>query len=331
MSDRRDTDMLDVPSDIRYAREPSVDEYKPSKETETEATFRISGMDTSTMNALRRTLISGIPTLAFDDVEITKNNSVIADEMLAHRIGLVPLRCRNITEFKEKSDCDCDGSGVCSKCGSVFSLHFRADSTGEDPDEKYIDVTSGNLRREIVEERGGLGNSAELVSQDILLARLAPGSGRDAEEIDLVATARKGYGWMHAKWNPTVCVVPRPRAIINLNNERLGQDSGKVEEKMSNELAAICPRGIFQKDEYDARITVREDKKDECIFCDECVYFLKDRGLADALEVRESTDEFTLYVETTGSLSATEAVVLALDEIKNKLTHLVNELDNCVL
>src|SRR3989344_9307151 len=51
----------------------------------------------SLANAIRRS-ISEIPTLAIDEVEIFKNDSALYDEMLAHRIGLVPLKNEKLKE-----------------------------------------------------------------------------------------------------------------------------------------------------------------------------------------------------------------------------------------
>ena len=48
-------------------------------------------MNYSLLNSIRRS-VEEIPTLAIDEVEITKNDSALYDEVLAHRIGLVPLK-----------------------------------------------------------------------------------------------------------------------------------------------------------------------------------------------------------------------------------------------
>ncbi|ETO24858.1 hypothetical protein RFI_12296, partial [Reticulomyxa filosa] len=52
----------------------------------------VSGIDASFANALRRIMLSEIPTIAFDEVTFLQNSSVIHDEILAHRIGLIPIR-----------------------------------------------------------------------------------------------------------------------------------------------------------------------------------------------------------------------------------------------
>lgn len=56
------------------------------------AVFSLIGIDASLANAIRRILIAEIPTLAIEDVFVNQNTSIVHDEVLAHRIGLVPLR-----------------------------------------------------------------------------------------------------------------------------------------------------------------------------------------------------------------------------------------------
>ena len=59
-----------------------------------ENTARILLEDTkvSLVNALRRSIINGVNTLAIEDVTIYKNTSFMYDEILASRLGLIPLK-----------------------------------------------------------------------------------------------------------------------------------------------------------------------------------------------------------------------------------------------
>tara|TARA_B100001971_G_C18120152_1_gene498981 strand:- start:106 stop:768 length:663 start_codon:yes stop_codon:yes gene_type:complete len=59
----------------------------------------VSDMDVSVANAIRRSVVE-IPIMAIDEVEITKNDSALYDEMLAHRIGLVPIETKGNKEIK---------------------------------------------------------------------------------------------------------------------------------------------------------------------------------------------------------------------------------------
>ena len=56
-----------------------------------EIIFDLIGAEPPLANALRRILIAEIPTMAIEKVEMWQNTSIIADENLAHRIGLVPI------------------------------------------------------------------------------------------------------------------------------------------------------------------------------------------------------------------------------------------------
>lgn len=57
-----------------------------------EACFSLIGVDAAIANAFRRILLAEVPTLAIDNCFIMDNGSVIADEVLAHRLGLIPLK-----------------------------------------------------------------------------------------------------------------------------------------------------------------------------------------------------------------------------------------------
>jgi|SRR3989344_1089511 len=59
----------------------------------------LTDMDVSVANAIRRSVLE-IPVLAVDEVEISKNDSSLYDEILAHRIGLIPIETKGNKEIK---------------------------------------------------------------------------------------------------------------------------------------------------------------------------------------------------------------------------------------
>ena len=62
------------------------------KSNDEEIVFDLTGVDASIANALRRILLSEVPTVAIETVYIETNTSIIQDEVLSHRLGLVPIK-----------------------------------------------------------------------------------------------------------------------------------------------------------------------------------------------------------------------------------------------
>ena len=68
-----------------------------------EMEFDMIGVDASLANSFRRILLAEIPTMAIEKVYMYNNTSVIQDEILAHRMGLIPLKA-NPDKFKMKEN-----------------------------------------------------------------------------------------------------------------------------------------------------------------------------------------------------------------------------------
>ncbi len=64
------------------------------KISEEDGVFRleVKGVDNAFINAVRRTVMQDVPTLAIEDISIYENDSVMFDEFLAHRLGLLPIK-----------------------------------------------------------------------------------------------------------------------------------------------------------------------------------------------------------------------------------------------
>ena len=84
------------------------------------ARFTLSGASTAFANAFRRAMIGEVPTLAIEDVRIYDNTSALFDEMLAHRIGLIPLTT-DLSSYSTQDNCSCGGAG-CPGCTSTYTL-----------------------------------------------------------------------------------------------------------------------------------------------------------------------------------------------------------------
>jgi DNA-directed RNA polymerase subunit D len=124
--------------------------------------------------------MSEVPVMAIDDVMILENNSVMYDEILAHRLGLVPVTTDQTYNLPE--DCTCKSELGCEKCRASFSLEIEA----QDPVEV---VYSSHLKPE--------NPDVKPVSEKIPIVKLTRG-----QRLKLEAYARLGRGKLHAKWQP---------------------------------------------------------------------------------------------------------------------------------
>ena len=141
---------------------------------------KLKGVPIQYANALRRICLNGVPIFAIDTVDIIENSSVLPDEGLAHRLGLIPITT-DLSRFNEPSKCDCNSESGCSNCKVMLVL-----DTGES------DVTRNVFSNELSSE----DDSIKPISDKISIVQLAPG-----QRVKIECYARLGRGTDHAKWN----------------------------------------------------------------------------------------------------------------------------------
>jgi DNA-directed RNA polymerase subunit D len=141
---------------------------------------KLKGIPLQYANALRRICLSGVPVFAIDTVDIIDNTSVLADEALAHRLALIPIKT-DTTRFVEPSKCDCKSDTGCSNCRVMLVL-----------DTEEAETTRLVLSNELTSE----DEDVKPTSDKIPIVELAP-----AQKIKVEAYARLGRGLEHAKWN----------------------------------------------------------------------------------------------------------------------------------
>jgi len=142
--------------------------------------IKLKGVTLQYANALRRLCLNGVPIFAIDTIDVIENSSVLPDEGLAHRLGLVPIKT-DLKRFNEPSKCDCQSEIGCSNCKVMLVL-----DTGDS------DVTKTIFTDELISE----DDSVKPVSDKIPIIQLAPG-----QRVKVECYARLGRGREHAKWN----------------------------------------------------------------------------------------------------------------------------------
>jgi len=135
--------------------------------------FIIGGVNTAFVNALRRTFVSEMPTFAVDYVIFYSNTSPLYDEVIAHRLSMVPLTTETDRYIPAEECCE-EG---CEKCSVTLSLSKEGPCM----------VVSGDLISE--------DSDVVPVYESIPIVRLAPD-----QKLTLNAIARIGYAKDHAKF-----------------------------------------------------------------------------------------------------------------------------------
>ncbi|EAS34080.3 RNA polymerase II subunit 3 [Coccidioides immitis RS] len=158
--------------------------------------FRLTSVDLAFANSLRRVMLTEVPTVAIDVVEIESNTSVLPDEFIAHRLGLIPLHSKNCdVDMVYARECDCEGG--CSRC--VITLQLHAKCTGEGVMVVYARdlVVVGDRANEWV------GNPVinDPAGKGPIICKL-----RRGQEVKMTCTVKKGIAKEHAKWSPTAAV-----------------------------------------------------------------------------------------------------------------------------
>jgi len=219
-----DWDGLDDKWDLDKFKDNFKIDIKRIEENEME--LDLVNIDCSIANAFRRILIAEIPTVAIEKVFVYDNTSILHDEFLAHRLGLIPIKADpRLLEWPGKDFGDPDKEPD-EETTLVFKLKVKCtkneaaaeDATG--PDELYLNhrVTSKHVTWHPIGDQlakfGGSKDAVKPVVDDILIATLRPG-----QEIDMLLHCCKGLGKDHAKFSPVGTASYRLMPDLRLTKE----------------------------------------------------------------------------------------------------------------
>ena len=180
--------------------------------------FILEEASTPFANALRRIMMVEVPVLAIDRITVTENSSPLFDEMLAQRLGLIPLLF-DPDKFNFRDQCKCDGK-TCPSCQVVFAL----------------------------EKKGpGIAYSGDLKSSNPSVKPTDPGFPvvelLDGQKVTLEATARLGTGKEHARFQAANAVFENhPQAKEEEINTKPDKFLFRVES-----ISGLAPEDIVSK------------------------------------------------------------------------------------
>lgn len=313
-----------------------------------ESSFSLIGLDASLANAFRRILIAEIPTLAIEFVFVHNNTSIVQDEVLAHRLGLVPLTgnvkgLNWLRWFQKPTDEDPEGSAPSDFNTVVLKLEVEctwADGYKEmlkkgedDPAKLYknahvyardIKFDPKGRQTQFFSEQHG---SIRPVNPDILLAKMRPG-----QVIDIEMHCIKGIGADHAKFSPVATASYRLLPTITITKAIVGNDAKKFArcfprgviglEEVTEEDAAVEGSG-YEGHVGEKKAVVKNAFKDtvsrECLRHDEF------NGKVKLGRVR---DHFIFSIESTGQFESDLLFLESIKVLKAKCTRLKRSLAN---
>lgn len=328
--DSRDieTPSLDGKDDIKKF----VDKFKIDviKSNSSEIEFDMIGADASFANALRRILIAEVPTMAIDKLFVFNNTSIIQDEVLAHRLGLIPIfadpRCfkypPQTDTTKESKESDEEQLKTSPDIHIVLELKIKCTKNPKAADDCDPDVNSINnkvLTKHIkwipignqLEEFGA--NGIRPVFDDILIAKLRPG-----QELDLQMHCTKGVGKDHAKFSPVATASYRLLPEITLLQPIVGELADRLKKCFTQGVIKVNKDKNGDKIAY--VVNPRKDTGTREIF--------RDEQLKDMVKLEKRRDHFIFHVESTGALPPNVLVEEAFRILHDKSMLYSNQLKN---
>jgi DNA-directed RNA polymerases I and III subunit RPAC1 len=300
-----------------------------------DAAFSLIGIDAALANAFRRILLAEVPTLAIEKVYVQNNTSVIADEVLAHRLGLIPFQ-GSLTGLKwlkwyiaPSDEQNYKGMDRTDYNTVVFNLRAKC-TRNPDGSDDHINghVYSGDIEwtPQGRQKEQFADGPIKPVSDRILIAKMRPG-----QEIEMTMHAHLGVGKDHAKFSPVATAAYRLMPIITITQPILGADARKFQNcfpkgviDLERVTASDTSSGLkaYENREGDEKAVVKDPFKDtvsrECLRHDE---------FKGKVKLGRRQDHFIFSVESTGQYPSDALFLDAVDVLKFKAKRLLRAID----
>ena len=262
---------------------------------ETKCRFILKDATPAKANALRRTMLTDIPKMAIDSVDFHlgpidvdgrefESITPLFDEIIAHRLGMVPVPTRpDGFEFNYKSECSCGGEG-CPSCTIVYSLQKTGPCT----------VYSSDLQP----LAGPDSDKLRIVDEFIPIVELTADQG-----ITVYAKAVMGTAKKHVKWQ--VC-----NGVGYKYMPKIEIDPKHASDEQVVACAKLCPAGLEVKSK---KLVVKDPVA--CGYAKGCLEALDE---VPGVKVDWDDQNFLFKFETDGSMTAQQALDIAVDTLSKE-------------
>ena len=255
--------------------------------SENKVRFILKGTSPPFANALRRIMVAEVPSMTIDDVVIVENTSAMNDEVLAHRLGFIPLKT-DLKTYVLPENCTCKSELGCNHCRVILTLEAEA----------------GDSRREVYSDDLKPDDQQTIPVSGIPIVKLTPG-----QKVRLEAYARLGRGKTHAKWQPVSACAYKFLPLVTINTKKCDT---------CGECVKTCSKKILQV--KDGKLAITEILK--CTLCRDCVKTCP----KDAINVSWDETTFIFKLESTGALSVDQIVKEATNILERKTKDLSKEI-----
>ena len=277
--------------------------------------FDLIGTTAPIANAMRRIMLEEVPTMAIEQVDMYQNTSLLGDEILAHRLGLIPIKAdpRKFDYLEEANgnkhelntllftlDVECTINEGCSDASPnhiKYNNHMVYSSA--------LKWVPQGRQAEIFKD-----DPIKPVFDDIVIAELRPGQRIEAELY-----VQKGLGKDHAKWSPVATAFYRLLPEVNFAKPITG--------KPARDLVALCPMKVFDLEDLGQTVQARAANPRNCSMCRECVRY---EPFSELVQLRRDRRHFIFSVESVGMYLPEDIVREALRELMSKIQVVLDSL-----
>lgn len=277
-------------------------------ESENLMILKMKNTPSSIANALRRVMIAEVPTLTVDRLEIFENTTVIHNQMLAHRVGLLVISSESTDDFVYPEDCVCESG--CEKCCFKFHLDIDLDNDNFSDIDEY-EVLAKHLQ--------GSSDSVKFIHEDTVVTKMVKG-----QKLKFDAIVRKGVGKIHSKWSPACGVTFQTKPVIKLFPRKLK----KISLEQQKNIVNACCTGLFRINEQATNgVYIEVNDITKCRFCGGAAdYCDEELGMKNVIQITDDDSEYWFTIETNGSMPAQLLFKKALRILQQKFKNVENSL-----